>query len=164
MEIRNGREEDIPQLEELLYQVHAVHAEGRPDLFRAGEKKYTAQELHSLLRDGDRPVFVAEEDGEILGYAMCIVQRQTGRSMYPVVNLFLDDLCVSQRARGRGIGGALYRHVVAVARERGYYSVRLHVWDCNAPAKQFYARQGMKVLSYTMEEVLREESINERER
>ena len=36
--IRPAVEADIPRLEDLLYQVHALHAEGRPDLFIPGCK------------------------------------------------------------------------------------------------------------------------------
>ena len=43
--IRPAVESDIPRLEELLYQVHGLHAEGRPDIFILGCKKYTAEQL-----------------------------------------------------------------------------------------------------------------------
>ena len=43
MYIRKAEKKDIPQIEELLYQVAKVHADARPDLFRAGQKKYTAR-------------------------------------------------------------------------------------------------------------------------
>ena len=39
--IRRAEEKDIPQIEELLYQVHKVHSDKRPDLFIPGSKKYT---------------------------------------------------------------------------------------------------------------------------
>ncbi len=38
MEIRRARTADIPQIIPLLYQVHKVHSDARPDLFRAGAK------------------------------------------------------------------------------------------------------------------------------
>lgn len=36
--IRRAEEKDIPQIEELLYQVHKVHSDKRPDLFIPGSK------------------------------------------------------------------------------------------------------------------------------
>lgn len=38
MNIRRAEEKDIPQIEELLYQVHKVHSDKRPDLFIPGSK------------------------------------------------------------------------------------------------------------------------------
>lgn len=52
----------------MLYQVHKVHSDGRPDLFKAGEKKYTTKELEALVQNDEKPIFVAEDD-VILGYA-----------------------------------------------------------------------------------------------
>ena len=37
--IRPATKADIPRLEDLLYQVHGLHAAGRPDLFIVGKKK-----------------------------------------------------------------------------------------------------------------------------
>lgn len=41
MLIRRAEERDIPRIHELLAQVAQVHHTGRPDLFRAGGRKYT---------------------------------------------------------------------------------------------------------------------------
>ena len=75
MYIRKAEKKDIPQIETLLYQVAKVHSDGRPDLFQAGTKKYTSEELNELLEDYIRPIYVAEEEGKILGYAFCIFQE-----------------------------------------------------------------------------------------
>ena len=40
MNIRRADERDIAGINKLLYQVHRIHAEGRPDIFRLGNKKY----------------------------------------------------------------------------------------------------------------------------
>ena len=48
MHIRKATEKDIPRLIDLLYQVHRVHSKGRPDIFRAGNKKYTEDELRGI--------------------------------------------------------------------------------------------------------------------
>lgn len=60
--VRLAGESDIEAINELLYQVHKVHSEARPDLFAAGAKKYNDGELRSILSDSSRPVFVAERD------------------------------------------------------------------------------------------------------
>jgi len=104
MQIRHATEADIPGIDKCLLQVLAVHAEGRPDLFVTGTRKYTDVELSEIIADDLRPVFVAvEEDAEpgvILGYAFCEVQDFSGsNNMQPIRTLYVDDLCVDVDAR-----------------------------------------------------------------
>ena len=70
--IRRAVDADIPALDRLLFQVHQVHHEARPDLFKAGAKKYTDAQLKAILADDKTPVFVAERGGAVVGYAFCI--------------------------------------------------------------------------------------------
>ena len=68
MDIRKAVSKDIPQIEELLYQVHKIHSDKRPDIFKPGEKKYTTEELIKILDSSNTPVYVAVEDDKIYGY------------------------------------------------------------------------------------------------
>lgn len=142
----------------LLGQVLAVHAEGRPDLFRAGTRKYTDDELIAMFSDDSRPVFVAvdERDGErVLGHAFCEVQDLRGsHNMQPIVSIYVDDICVDEACRGRHVGTELYRHVIAYARELGCHNVTLNVWECNPGARAFYEAMGMSVQKTCLEQVL----------
>ena len=153
--IRPAVEADIPRLEDLLYQVHALHAAGRPDLFIPGCKKYTAEQLRSILeRTEETPVFAAILDGALVGYCFCIRQVQTQPSMQPISTLYVDDLCVDKVLRGHGIGTALYEYAVAYARERGYHNLTLNVWSCNPSAMAFYEKCGLAVQKVGMELLL----------
>ena len=150
--IRRAAKGDIRRLDELLYDVQRIHAEGRPDIFKTGKKKYTDAELEAILADDERPVFVYERDGRVLGYAFCIYQetKENGQ-LHARKVLYLDDLCVDAQARGRHIGAELYRHVVRTAEETGCDSVTLNVWSVNGEAAAFYERMGMKPLKTMME-------------
>lgn len=153
--IRRAAQADIPTLERLLYQVHKVHSDARPDLFKAGAKKYRTDELMRILKDSSRPIFVAERDGEVLGYAFCIHQQYVNDNCRTdVKSLYIDDLCVDEGARGGHIGQALYGHVLAYAREQGYYNVTLSVWADNVNAVKFYERLGLRVQKFGMEQIL----------
>lgn len=153
--IRPAAESDIPRLEALLYQVHGLHAEGRPDLFIPGCKKYTAEQLRELLSDTvNTPIFAATLGGELVGYCFCVRQVQTAASMQKISTLYIDDLCVDASMRGHGIGKALYDYAVDYAREHGYYNLTLNVWACNPSAMRFYERCGLAVQKVGMELVL----------
>lgn len=156
MNIRRAEERDIPRLGELLLQVCRVHHEGRPDLFRADGRKYTDKELAALLADPDRPVLAAEDGGgRVVGYAFCVLQRHGGDgAMCDGTTLYLDDLCVDETCRGRGVGRALYGSVLALGRELGCYNVTLNVWTCNPDAMRFYEKCGLQRQKIGMETIL----------
>lgn len=153
--IRLAHEADIPRLEDLLYQVHGLHAKGRPDIFIPGCKKYTADQLREILSDPvNTPVFVAIADGVLVGYCFCIRQMQTAASMQKISTLYIDDLCVDAAMRGKGFGKILYDHAVEYARTNGYYNLTLNVWACNPSAMRFYEKCGLAVQKVGMELVL----------
>ena len=154
MEIRLAKADDIERINHLLYQVHAVHADKRPDLFIPGEKKYTDGELLELMRQEDYPIYVAIVDGEVMGYAFCVVQQSSGNNMVPVKTMYIDDLCVDESARGQHIGRGLYEHVLGEAKRLGCYHVTLNVWECNRAARKFYEACGLQALKTGMEKIL----------
>ena len=120
MNIRRAKRKDLNRINDLLLQVCMVHHKGRPDLFRFGAKKYTNEELEEILEDEERPVFVAvDENDYVLGYAFCIFQQHKENAVLTdVKTLYIDDLCVDERKRGRHIGKTLYDAVIAFAKEQ----------------------------------------------
>ena len=153
--IRSAELRDIPALGRLLYEVHKVHSDVRPDLFKAGARKYTDEQLEEILQSGERPVFVAEQDGQVTGYAFCIPKQLVGdRSMTDVRTLHIDDLCVDEAARGKHIGTKLYDFVLDFAKRQGYYNVTLNVWADNKAAVKFYEKIGLRVQKIGMEKIL----------
>ncbi len=60
--------------------------------------------------------------------------------------LHLEDLFVTPTLRGRGIGGALLRHVARLARARGCGRLEWNVLDWNQPAIAVYERLGAQRL------------------
>lgn len=60
--------------------------------------------------------------------------------------IHLEDLFVTPARRGRGIGGALLRHVAGLARARGCGRLEWNVLDWNQPAIAFYEGLGAQRL------------------
>ena len=154
--VRRAGTKDIPRILELLRQVCMVHHLGRPDLFKGPATKYTAQELEELLQDDGRPVFAwVDEEDRLWGYAFCIHRQETGSHVLTDIRtLYLDDLCVDEKARGKQIGTQLYRYVLDYARQTGCYNVTLNVWACNEGAMRFYEKCGMRPQKIGMETIL----------
>lgn len=155
LKIRRAVESDLSVINKLLYQVHRVHSDVRPDLFRAGAKKYRDDELKTIIADECRPIFVAEQGGTVLGYAFCVHQQYVNdNNRTDVKTLYIDDLCVDETARKMHIGRRLYEYVVDYARRHEYYNVTLNVWADNANAVKFYEKLGLKIQKIGMEKIL----------
>lgn len=152
--VRRATKQDIPAILELLKQVNKVHYDGRPDLFKLATK-YTEDELEAILNDDNTPVFVADKEGNVLGHGFCVFQRPANtRLLTDILTLYIDDICVDEKARGENVGRAIYDHIIDFARKSGCYNVTLNVWNCNPGAMKFYEKLGLEPYKIGMEKIL----------
>lgn len=155
MNIRRAVKKDINGINNLLLQVLTVHHEGRPDIFKPNCRKYSDEELAELIEDDSKPIFVYEDNGAVLAHAFCVIREfKNCSNLYDMKMLYIDDLCVDKKMRGRHIGTELYNYVKSYAREIGCYNLTLNVWECNREARVFYEGLGLKPQRTTMEEIL----------
>ena len=155
MEIRFAEIRDIPGMIDLLQQVGEVHHQIRPDLFRSGAQKYDEAALEALLKDPDRPILCAVEDGKLLGYCFCILQiTKDDPVLCDRKVLYIDDLCVDETMRGKGVAKVLYEKTLAYARSLHCHAVTLNVWCGNTGAMKFYEKCGLKPQKIGMETIL----------
>ena len=153
--IRKATHNDIPRILELLSQVNDVHADGRPDFFIKGKRKYNEEELLKIINDDTTPVFVYVENDDIKGYAFCVIQNLSQcDNLRPDKSLYIDDICVDENYRRHGVGKKLYEHVVQFAKEEKCFNITLNVWAKNPGAQAFYESMGMTVQKVCMEKVI----------
>lgn len=153
--IRRAIPDDISRICDLLRQIDRIHNAGRPDLFKIG-LKYTEDEILAIIADDTTPVFVYVDDtGYVCGYSFCVLEEVKGDNVRTdMKTLYIDDLCVDETVRGRGIGRRLYEYVRSYAREAGCYHITLNVWEMNPRARAFYESLDMKPLKTYMEDIL----------
>ncbi len=151
--IRRAEEKDADKILDLLVQVNNVHQNNRPDLFIKDKTKYTRDELLAIMTDDERPIFVyTDETDQVLGYAFCVFESLVGSNNRPnIVTLYIDDICVDEKARGKHVATALFEHVKMFAKEQNCYDITLNVWDKNDSAMAFYEKCGFKIQKYGME-------------
>lgn len=160
--IRRATDEDIPSILELLEYILQLHHSGRPDIFKSEDSKYSEEELKSILKNDKTPVFVAvvNKDSDrntdykstVLGYAFCIEKEiQENASLLHRKYLYLDDICVSEKCRGKGVGGRLMDAVKEYCMKIGASSLELNVWGFNKSAISFYEHLGFKTQKSIME-------------
>ena len=88
-------------------------------------------------------VVIATYDGEPAGFALFFHNFSTflGRS-----GIYLEDLFVIPKLRGRGIGRVMLSFLARLAVERGCGRLEWWVLDWNEPAIRFYERLGAKAM------------------
>ena len=109
---------------------------------READKVVATEELLHEAMYGERPVaeaVIAERDGAPLGMALFFHNFSTWTGWR---GLYLEDLYVTPEARGSGVGGALLRHLAAIAVDRGCTRFEWAVLDWNAPSIAFYDSLG----------------------
>ena len=135
--IRDARPEDMPRVLDLIRELaHFEKEEGAVEL--------TPEEL---VHDGFSNqklfhCFVAEIDNEIEGMALVYPRYSTWKG--PVIHL--EDLIITERVRGNGLGTALLDRVIKYGHELGVKRICWEVLDWNEPAIDFYEKKGAKVL------------------
>ncbi len=155
MNIRRAEPQDLSGIVSLLHQVHDVHSAKRPDIFRRGNRKYNDTEILEIIKNDALPVYVALESDEVLGYAFCVLEEvKDTPSLVDMKSLYIDDLCVDEKQRGKHIGTALYEHVVKEAKRLGCYHITLNVWCLNESALRFYEKCGLSPLKIVMEKII----------
>ena len=97
------------------------------------ERRY----IRALKRHPDAAVYVAEDDGALVGRLS--VARDTHSASRHVADL---GLMVASTHRRRGIGRALLDQAVAWARDAGVIKLELHVFPWNEPAIRLYEQFG----------------------
>ncbi len=144
--IRVSTEKDAPAVHRLLCIIADLHKNGRPDMFPNLTSKYTEQEVALRLSKPDNGVFVADVNGEVVGYVFCdVIKEGNGNTLY------IDDLCVDPSVRRMGIGRLLIDKTREYAKEKNCDFLMLNVWEFNKNAVRFYEEYGFTTRTRHME-------------
>lgn len=94
---------------------------------------------HSLFEERSAEVVLAEEDGEVVGFALFFHNFSTfvGRK-----GLYLEDLFILPEKRGLGYGKALLKYLARLAVERHCGRMEWICLDWNQPAIKVYRSIG----------------------
>ena len=103
--------------------------------------------------DPDSGAFVAERDGEVVGF-ICVSERShfTGE-----VDTYIGELVVAKAAEGRGVGRLLVEAAEGWGRAKGRQRVVVDTGAANAPARRFYAALGYEEEDITVSRAIGED-------
>lgn len=134
--IRDAEAKDMAQVHGLIMELAVF------------EKEENAVEVTvaDLIRDGFGETklfhcYVAEAEGTVVGMALLFPRYSTWKG--PIIHL--EDLVVTERMRGSGLGTALLAKVVEHGHKLGVKRINWEVLDWNEPAIALYESKGAKV-------------------
>ena len=90
---------------------------------------------------GENPVwwaFVAEIEGKVEGFALYYIRYSTWKGQ----RMYLEDLLVTEKLRGLGVGKLLFDQLFEEAKEKKLNGIAWQVLDWNEPAINFYKKLG----------------------
>jgi ribosomal protein S18 acetylase RimI-like enzyme len=129
--IRRAIKEDCPRLLELVNELA---------LYEKAPEEVTVTLEHFVDSGfGTNPVwwsFVAEENDLVLGFALYYIRYSTWKGQ----RMYLEDILVTEQARGKGIGKLLFDQLIVEAKEKKFSGIVWQVLEWNEPAINFYKK------------------------
>lgn len=154
MQIRFATSGDYKDVARLVSQIHRLHVVARPDMYVPFDSPMSAQYYEKLLRGERTNVIVAEDlvGKAVVAYAVIRMDEAAYRPIFQQRKyIYIDDLCVDEAHRRRGIGRQMFSFIVDYAREISASFIELGVAEFNQDAIQFYESLGMVTRSRKME-------------
>ena len=103
-------------------------------------KPFTMERLSTVIGDPATTLLVVRDDGRIVGVAAVLVYATPA-----FVKARIEDVVVDEHSRGKGVGEALVRRCLEVARERGAEIVELQSARWREVANRLYPRLGFEL-------------------
>jgi ribosomal protein S18 acetylase RimI-like enzyme len=150
MVIRTANIMDIEKILDLEKQVFEIHFKARPDLIKKFPMNY--EFVKNLIEGNTGKIFIAEENEQIIGH--CIINIRVIKDhhlFHDMKNIEIDDMCIDENYRRKGVGKKLFEEVEKYAKEIGVNNIELMVWEFNQSARKFYEYIGFKTRISRME-------------
>jgi len=148
IDIRRATVDDAKSLTDLSYttfwDAFAHHPKNAPDdLAHYMRQAFSVEQIADELNDPRAVFLMAEIEGELAGYAKLVFDHiEPGISAEKPIEL--NRLYSQQKFLGHGVGQTLMDACFDLARENGFDTIWLGVWEYNPRAQRFYEKNGFR--------------------
>ena len=134
--IVEATEIDLPQIKNLLTElIETIDNSTGIDICKALEN------YRVLLKDTNSHFLIAKIDGFVVGFINFTVRKTI---LHEGPSALIDELVISKRQRGQGIGTRLVSTAVERCRELGCCEVEVSTEKVNGKAREFYKNCGFR--------------------
>ena len=144
-----ARSADRDSVNAIAAQVHAMHVAWRPDIYAMEEELYSEGRFMDAIRN--RELYVARLSGTVIGYVLLKTRNYDWTGVVKRKVMVVDEICVDEACRNRGIGTLMMEEVRALAKAFGYTDLQLGVYPQNDAAVAFYQKCGFTIRSIDMQ-------------
>ena len=142
--------EDVNRVKELAVQVHEMHVNWNPDLFKSVKEVINIEDFDNKVKNEE--IYVAKSEKEIVGYVIFSIKEKEFPSMRYRKQLNIEAICVDEKHRGKGIGTKILESIKEIAKSKGCTDLYLTVNKENENAIKVYEKFGFEVknIAYMM--------------
>ena len=152
MIIRFAKENELERVNELRKQVNDLHVAGKPDVFKPGFGPELRDFINVIWNDPTENIVVAEDNGFICGFAVINhITKPESPFMKERDFLDIDEFCVNEEHRRKGVATAMIEFIKNFAKENGFHRIELNMWEFNQGALAFYEAAGFETFRRYME-------------
>lgn len=147
--IRSAKCPDYDEVEAIMKEVHRLHINWRPDIYRPADPVYSRAYFEKLI--AENRILVAVSNGNVAGLLSFLYRHVESDKQVARDVLFVDDLAVKEEYRGQGIGSALLAFVKNKVQAEHLDGLELQVNARNLAARKMYEKLGFTEKSINLE-------------
>lgn len=145
-----ARECDREAINRLARQVHQMHVDWRPDIYRMPEELFPQERYGALVQN--RELYAAKVDGLVAGFVWVSQRTVESPELQKRKLMLINQICVDESVRGHGIGTQMMTELRALAKAFGCTDLLLSVYPQNDAAVSFYQKCGFLIQNIHMQQ------------
>lgn len=150
--VRYAKSEELESVNNIRRQVNEVHVKGRPDIFREDGWQFIEPFVYTRFDEETSGIIVAAIEDEIVGFAVVqYIERPESAYNKERKYFHIEEFGVDKKHRRKGIATAMIDFIKEDAKNRGFKTIELDMWEFNDGALAFYESAGLKTYRRYME-------------
>lgn len=149
MLIRLAKEDEFKDVSNLILQVHQIHTELRPDIYKACDVVIDEKEYLKAINE-DR-IYVGIMNESIVGVVLLLFRNINSNFQIQKKVIFIDIMVVDKKYRRLGCGKLFFKFIKELKEKLGYDAIELQVNAQNIDAIKMYTAYGFRNKSINME-------------